>query len=190
MGAVPTDILADLEPRITIWDLDRAEVVRTLAGFGDGSFDFDPNGDRLVAVAVALDTVARTEGSAAVLDVNGDARVTLAGSAFTEVAFSPDGARIAAGMEDGTVRLFDSSTGEELLVLRGHDRGGFGFLAFSTDGSMLASSDSFGPVRVWALDLDRLLEIARDEVTRSLTDEECRQYLHVDSCSVDASTVS
>jgi WD40 repeat protein len=93
-------------------------------------------------------------------------------------------------MEDGTVRLFDSSTGEELLVLRGHDRGGFGFLSFSPDGSMLASSDSFGPVRVWALDLDRLLEIARDEVTRSLTDEECRQYLHVDSCSVDASTVS
>jgi hypothetical protein len=38
--------------------------------------------------------------------------------------------------------------------------------------------------RVWALDVDDLLEIARKEVTRSLTDEECRQYLHVESCPV------
>jgi hypothetical protein len=30
---------------------------------------------------------------------------------------------------------------------------------------------------VWALDVDRLLEIARGRVTRSLTDAECRQYL-------------
>ena len=26
------------------------------------------------------------------------------------------------------------------------------------------------------------LEIARHNVTRSLTDEECRQYLHVEAC--------
>jgi len=32
-------------------------------------------------------------------------------------------------------------------------------------------------VHVWALDVDRLLEIARGRVTRSLTDAECRQYL-------------
>ena len=39
-------------------------------------------------------------------------------------------------------------------------------------------------VRIWALDIDDLLEIARQQVqvTRSLTDEECRQYLHVDRC--------
>jgi WD40 repeat protein len=85
-------------------------------------------------------------------------------------------------MGDGTVRLFDPATGEELLVLRGHDAGGFGFLAFSSDGSMLASSGFQGPVRVWALDVDRLLEIAHEEVTRSLTDEECRQYVHIESC--------
>jgi hypothetical protein len=57
-----------------------------------------------------------------------------------------------------------------------------GYLAFSPDGSMLASSDTWDGVRVWALDIDDLLEIARGEVTRSFTDEECRQYLHVDRC--------
>ena len=35
-----------------------------------------------------------------------------------------------------------------------------------------------GGVRVWALEIDDLLEIARENVTRPLTDEECRQFLH------------
>jgi hypothetical protein len=37
-------------------------------------------------------------------------------------------------------------------------------------------------VRVWALDLDELVEIAEDELTRGFTDEECRQYLHQSRC--------
>jgi WD40 repeat protein len=57
-------------------------------------------------------------------------------------------------------------------------------VVFSPDDSMLASRDSDGSARVWALDIDDLLEIARQEVTRSLIDEECRQYLHLETCSV------
>jgi WD40 repeat protein len=55
-------------------------------------------------------------------------------------------------------------------------------VAFSPDGSMLASSTFDGTARVWALDIDDLLEIARQNVTRSLTDEECRQYLNLQAC--------
>jgi len=46
----------------------------------------------------------------------------------------------------------------------------------------LASTSRCDGVRVWALDVDDLLEIARREAERSLTAEECRQYLHVDEC--------
>jgi hypothetical protein len=35
---------------------------------------------------------------------------------------------------------------------------------------------------VWALKLDDLIDIAKKELTRGLTDEECRQYLHVERC--------
>ena len=46
----------------------------------------------------------------------------------------------------------------------------------------LASASPDGVVRVWALDLDELIEIARRNVTRELSDEECLQYLHVETC--------
>jgi WD40 repeat protein len=68
-------------------------------------------------------------------------------------------------------------TGVQLLVLRGHDLV-VGRLAFSPDGSKLASGAGDGTARVWALDLDDLIRIAEGEVTRELTESECRQYLH------------
>jgi hypothetical protein len=37
-------------------------------------------------------------------------------------------------------------------------------------------------VRIWALDIDDLLDIARREAGRTITDAECRKYLHMDQC--------
>ena len=56
-------------------------------------------------------------------------------------------------------------------------------LGLRPDGVKLASTSWCDGVRIWALDIDDLLEIARREAGRSLTDEEFRQYLHVDECS-------
>jgi hypothetical protein len=70
------------------------------------------------------------------------------------------------------------------LVLYGpvpYGPGWGGSVVFSSDGSMLASRNR-DSVRIWALDIDDLIDIAGENVTRSLTDEECRQYLHVQVC--------
>jgi WD40 repeat protein len=83
---------------------------------------------------------------------------------------------------DGTVRVFDARDGHELVALRGHI-GAASAVAFNGDGSLLASASVDGTVRVWALRLDDLEDIAQDEVTRSLTDAECRRYLHTDGCA-------
>ena len=56
-------------------------------------------------------------------------------------------------------------------------------IAFSADGTKLASQGpALDVVNVWALDINDLLEIAGRNVTRALTEDECRQYLHVNRC--------
>ena len=64
------------------------------------------------------------------------------------VAFSPDGTRVATGGDDGTIRVHDSTTGDELLVLRGHKAYVFA-LAFSPDGSTIASASGDNTARLW-----------------------------------------
>ncbi len=67
------------------------------------------------------------------------------------LCFSPDGGLLAAGMADGTVRLFRASDGAFLRTLPGWD-GGIGALAFSPDGRLLAAGSATGKVRVWRLE--------------------------------------
>jgi WD40 repeat protein len=64
------------------------------------------------------------------------------------VAFSPDGKRLASASADGTVRLWDAQTGQEVLVLQGHARQ-VQNVAFSPGGKRLASASNDKTVRVW-----------------------------------------
>lgn len=38
-------------------------------------------------------------------------------------------------------------------------------------------------MRIWALDLDELVEIAQNRLTRTFTDDECGHYLHAERCA-------
>jgi WD40 repeat protein len=64
------------------------------------------------------------------------------------VALSPDGTRIASGSADGTVRVWDARSGEELAYLGGHQDRVWG-IAFAPDGRRIASSSWDRTVRVW-----------------------------------------
>jgi RNA polymerase sigma factor (sigma-70 family) len=61
----------------------------------------------------------------------------------TAVAFAPDNKRLASA--GSVVRIWDVSTGQELLRLGVRARG----VAFSRDGKLLASGDSFEGARLW-----------------------------------------
>jgi eukaryotic-like serine/threonine-protein kinase len=64
------------------------------------------------------------------------------------VAYSPDGTRLASAGSDGTVRVWDASTGQEILTLRGHTSK-FPDVAFSPDGRMLAAPGDDKSVKLW-----------------------------------------
>jgi WD40 repeat protein/DNA-binding SARP family transcriptional activator len=173
--------------RVSIWDRTRGEVVLPIDADTPSPFpqvDFDPTGPRVVLTG--------SDGLAEVWDLDSGERVTvLAGPSggVKDLAFSPDGSRIATASLDGRVRLFDPDTGAQQLVLRGSGCAVEG-VAFSPDGTKLASSSQCDGVRIWALDIEDLLEIARREAGRSLTDEECHQHLHMETCPPRSSAPS
>jgi serine/threonine protein kinase/WD40 repeat protein len=170
------------EQRVRIWDRERGIVVTEITdagyrGRGDIHFSnlaFDPSG-RLIATTVNRQVrIWNVESGTPV------ATLPAQPGEIGYVVFSPDGATVATGASDGAVRLFDLDAQAQRLVLQAPHS--VGSVSFSADGSLFASLDGT-TVRVWALDIDDLLQIARQSVTRSLTDDECRQYLHQTSCS-------
>ncbi len=66
---------------------------------------------------------------------------------FEQIAFSPDGKRLAAGGA-WTVRLWDVATGKASGQFEGH-RGRINSLAFSPDGKRLASASEDSTVLIW-----------------------------------------
>jgi WD40 repeat protein len=66
----------------------------------------------------------------------------------TSVSFSPDGGTVASGALDGSVRLWDVSTGTNTARLWGH-RGYVLSVSFSPDGGIVASGALDGTVRLW-----------------------------------------
>ncbi len=72
------------------------------------------------------------------------------------VAFSPDGAFVAAGYSDGTVVVWDAATGGAVRVFEGHSDG-VRSVAFSPDGRVLASVSDDKTVRLWSPDTGELL---------------------------------
>ena len=64
-----------------------------------------------------------------------------------EIAYSPDGTRLAVAGGIG-IWLYDTATHQEVALLTGHT-GGVWSVAFSPDGSTLASGSSDNTVRIW-----------------------------------------
>jgi WD40 repeat protein/serine/threonine protein kinase len=88
--------------------------------------------------------------------------------AISHLAFRPDGARLASADWDGTVKVWEVSTGRDLLTFRGHDSD-IKALAWSTDGWRLATGvnerkDRPGEIRVWDAQAGTLLLALRGDI--------------------------
>ena len=118
------------------------------SGMG-GAVVFSQNGYMLATVLNSKRATADSRFSILVWEVpDGKSHFTLKGhtAKVNALAFTPNGHRLASGSNDKTIRLWDTSTGTEILNI---PSGKIRALAFSMDGKVLASVSSAFSIELW-----------------------------------------
>jgi WD40 repeat protein len=86
--------------------------------------------------------------------------VTLTGHSdgVTNATFSPDGKLVVTAGADNTARVWDATTGKQLLVLKGHT-GALNAARFSPDGKFIITASADSTARIWDTASGQLLAI-------------------------------
>jgi WD40 repeat protein len=171
---------ASTDATAKIWDVRTGELLFTLTGHNSYIPDIAYSPDGSIIATGSGDGIAILWDAATGSQIR---MLTGHSSAIEAVAFSPDGKLLATASDDNTAKIWEVATGQELFTLPG-SQGGVTGVSFSPsdNGAHIALSSFDGVVRVFLLQVDDLLKLAQSRVTRSLTTEECKKYLHVDQC--------
>jgi WD40 repeat protein/DNA-binding SARP family transcriptional activator len=182
LAVTSAGVPAKLQQRILIWDVETGASVRTLNNHLQvNAVAISPDGKQIIAGGL--------DGGLREWDLeSGRFLGTMEGnlSQIWSIGFSPDGKLLATSSDDGTVRLWDPIGRRQLATVAREDlTAGFdeGFdVGFSPDGTRLAATAADGRLHVFVLPVDELLRIAQGRLDRGFTEQECRQYLHMERC--------
>jgi WD40 repeat protein/DNA-binding SARP family transcriptional activator len=142
-----------------VWTVDDGRILAEIPQQLVNALAFNPDGNRLVTGAKDGSIRAWESRTGRPLA----SRAANLGE-VTDLAYSPDGTWVASSSSDGTVRLWDARTLDPIMKLA---TDADGKLAFSPDGARLAYTARADVVRVLALDIDDLIDLARSRLGAS-----------------------
>jgi WD40 repeat protein len=138
---------------VRIWDTQSGEETCTLKGHTDRveSVCFSPEGRRLAS--------ASADGTVKVWDAHAGQEPRTFQVRAKILCFSPDGQRLAGipHANVSTAKIWDVSTGQEVVCLEKHSSLRLTSVCFSPDGSQLTSGYDDGSVRIWDAQTGRLI---------------------------------
>jgi WD40 repeat protein/serine/threonine protein kinase len=149
-------VLGGAEGTVLIWD---ARTCRQL-------WEFQAHATRIASLDISAD--GKTLASAAIVSQTPDAAIrsgevklwnaergtllhtlrTADGTGFHSLAFHPRDPFLASGGEDGVVRIWKTTTGEEFRALTGH-KSAIQSVAFNPQGTLLVSAAYNGNLKLW-----------------------------------------
>lgn len=151
----------------------------------------DAQSDVVEAVAFSPDgkhlLTASADGTAYVWDMTNPAEPVFVDELYGHVggiyvaAYDPSGRYILTGSTDKTIKVWDATTFDNRLTLLGHNDRVYA-VAMDITGTRLVSGGADGLLRLYAMNATELVSLARQRVTRTLTDRECRKYLQTPVC--------
>lgn len=160
------------------WDAATGAEIR--AFFGDGKDIYgvalSPDGQTLA--------MGDQDGMMTLWDVASGTKLRTFGShagLLMRLVFNADGTCLASAGFDRQAKVWDVASGAELFSLYGNLSNVFG-VSFSPDGDHLVTAGADGTVRFYTLNVDELVALAQSRLMRGLTDQECRKFLHEESC--------
>ena len=169
---------SSLDGYVRMWDASQGQELKK---YSDGGQD-------IYGVAISPDgtllATGQQDGTVIIWDVKSEEKLhTLSGHAglVARLVFNKDGDLLASASFDRLAKVWDVANGEELFSLYGNTSNVFG-ISFSQDSQALATAGGDGTVRLFTLRLEDLVALAQTRVTRALTVEECRKFLHVETC--------
>ena len=139
---------------VRVWDIHRAREIALWEGRSSVNASYNSSGEGLMLEC--------WDRQAHLWDLDSHQKKTTLQGNFPKLgiyssAFSTDNDLVATGDQDGTARVWDTLTGEEIALLKGH-LGGVPTLSFAHQSRLLLTGSSDRTARIWNVDTEKEIQ--------------------------------